>query len=109
MVDYCNNILSYKMEHPIDNSRYERMISRLPPLSAMPKVNKRVSVSGSLVSHCFYISLFTFISLVTYKWSRQEFPYLFKKTNKQYFFEADPYSGKVRCVFVDQPFKFEGF
>jgi hypothetical protein len=85
------------------------MIKNRPALSTLPKVNN--SVMGQQLGFKAGISagLFGFAAILIYKIYLNNFSLELYKTKKQFAFESDPYSGKVRCSYTEVPNRQHGF
>ena len=86
-----------------DNSKFERMISNRPPLSILPSVNKRIV--SQYIARSFFAkgALLLLGPIFIYKFYVNLNSAPFLKTRKTFNFEADPYSGKVKCTYQDVP------
>ena len=86
-----------------DNSKFEQMIKNRPPSSLLPSVNKRL-VSQYLARSTFAgVSFFILSGVFVYKFLLNANSGPFLKGRKSFTFEADPYSGQVRCDHKEVP------
>lgn len=86
-----------------DNSKFEHMVRNRPPASILPSVNKRLL--GQYLGRSTFtgISFVLIGSLFIYKFALNNNSAPFLKSRRSFNFEADPYSGKVRCVHNEVP------
>lgn len=84
-----------------DNSKFEKMVKNRPALSLLPPVNKRLV--AQFMSRSFYMTaaFVSIVSILGYKFVLNSNSIPFLRTRKNFRFESDPYSGKVRCSYND--------
>ena len=86
-----------------DNTIFENMVKNRPAASVIPSVNKRLLAqrfarTGFAVT---VVGLTASIFLYKFWLNANSGPFL--KTKKAYKFEADPYTGKVKCNYREVP------
>jgi hypothetical protein len=86
-----------------DNTKFENMVKNRPPVSILPAINKRL-ISQRILRMGFTFSAVALLgSIYLYKFWLNANSSPFIKTRKTFRFDADPYSGKIRCNFNDVP------
>lgn len=75
------------------------MIKNRPSLALVPQINKVVLGRRFALNIFAFTSFATISSLIIYKWFSNEMSLSLLKTKKSFTFEADPYSGKVKCSY----------
>ena len=86
-----------------DNSKFEQMVKNRPSASILPSINKRL-LSQFLGRSSFATASFVlFGGIFIYKFMLNANSGPFLKSRQSFNFEADPYSGKVRCTHQSVP------
>lgn len=107
----------YKLIHQInkfmdkfqDNSKYFNMINNKPSLSLIPQANKRLLAQGLGIRVAILSGIGSFASIVLYKYFIDNSSLYLTKTKKEFSFESDLYSGKVKCNYKDIPNRQHGY
>jgi hypothetical protein len=86
-----------------DNSKFEQMVRNRPAASILPPVNRRLIAQRLGRTVFASTSLTLLLSVLMYKFWLNAHSAPFLKTRRSFTFEADPYSGKVRCNFKNLP------
>ena len=89
------------MEKFQDNSKYFNMIKNKPSLSLIPEANKRLLAQGLGIRVAILSGIGFFGSTVLYKYFIDNTSLYLTKTKKEFSFESDPYTGKVKCDYTD--------
>lgn len=92
-----------------DSTPFINMIKNRPTLSLVPSINKRILAQRWGVTGAIFIGYTAIFSFIAYKYFLDIASLELVKTKKQFTFESDPFTGKVKCNYFDAPNKLYGF
>lgn len=92
-----------------DSAPFIKMIKNRPSISIVPSINKRILAQRYGITGAIFIGWTAVFSFIAYKYFLDVASLELVKTKKQFSFESDPFTGKVKCNYTDVPNRQHGF